>query len=84
MNNILSGDKTTIGDAVRSTAETVQEAGQQATSAISEATKSMCSFSMKARDNLTRTVEAQPVASVVLAAALGLMAGLFLSRSSRR
>jgi len=69
-----------FGEATRATGEALQDASRKATAAVSDLGKSAYDVGTKARDEMSRQVEAQPMMAVLVAASLGLLTGLLLAR----
>jgi ElaB/YqjD/DUF883 family membrane-anchored ribosome-binding protein len=70
-----------FGDAARSAADAVLAAGRKASSVMSDLTDDARDTGAFTRDQFVSQVREQPMAAVLIAAALGLIAGLFLSRN---
>ena len=80
MSGSLSEETHKIGEAIRATADSVRDAGSKASESVTQASADMCRTTTAARDSLSRCVESQPLASVAVAAALGLVTGLLMFR----
>ena len=69
----------TFGDAARATADALRVAGRKASAVMSDLKEEALDTGTKTREQVASRVQAQPMTSVLIAAALGLIAGLFLS-----
>jgi ElaB/YqjD/DUF883 family membrane-anchored ribosome-binding protein len=70
----------TFSDAARATADAFRVAGRKASTVMADITEEARGTGVKTRDQVASTVQAQPMTSILVAAALGLVAGLLLSR----
>jgi len=70
----------TFGGAARATADALRVAGRKASSVMADLSEEARDTGAKTRDQVVNQVQAQPMTSVLIAAAVGLLAGLFLSR----
>jgi len=70
----------TFADAARATADALRVAGRKASAVMADLTEEARDTGMKTRDQVATKVRAQPMMAVLVAAALGLVAGLLLTR----
>jgi ElaB/YqjD/DUF883 family membrane-anchored ribosome-binding protein len=70
----------TFADAARATGDALRVAGRKAASVMADLTEEARDTGAKTRDQVSSRVQAQPMTSIVVAAALGLVAGLLMSR----
>lgn len=68
-----------FSDAARATADALRVAGRKASAVISDFTDEARDTGMKTRDQVASRVQAQPMTSILIAGAVGLIVGLFLS-----
>jgi ElaB/YqjD/DUF883 family membrane-anchored ribosome-binding protein len=69
-----------FADAARATADALRVAGRKASAVMSDLTEEARDTGMKTRDQMVSKVQAQPMTAILVAAALGLVAGLLLTR----
>jgi ElaB/YqjD/DUF883 family membrane-anchored ribosome-binding protein len=69
-----------FADAARATADALRVAGRKASAVMSDLSEEARDTGMKTRDQMVSTVQAQPMTAILVAAALGLVAGLLLTR----
>ena len=69
-----------FGDAARATADALRVAGRKASAVMTEFGEEARDAGVKTRDEVVTRVQAQPLTSVLVAAALGFIAGLMLPR----
>jgi ElaB/YqjD/DUF883 family membrane-anchored ribosome-binding protein len=69
-----------IDDAARATGEAFRRASRKASAVVSEFGGQALDTGTTKRDQLASHVQTQPVTSIVIAAALGLVAGLLFAR----
>jgi len=70
----------TFSDAARATVDALRVAGRKASSVVADLTEEARDTGVKTRDQVATKVRAQPMTAVLIAAALGLVAGLLLTR----
>jgi ElaB/YqjD/DUF883 family membrane-anchored ribosome-binding protein len=69
-----------FADAARATADALRVAGRKASAVMSDLTEEARGTGVKTREQVVSKVQAQPMTAVLVAAALGLVAGLLLTR----
>ena len=67
-------------DAARATADALRIAGRRASAVMSDLKDEARDTGMKTREQVASRVQEQPMTSILIAAAVGLIAGLLLSR----
>jgi ElaB/YqjD/DUF883 family membrane-anchored ribosome-binding protein len=70
----------TFSDAARATADALRVAGRKASAVMSDFKDEARDTGVKTREQVASRVQAQPMTSILVAAALGLVAGLLISR----
>ncbi len=70
----------TFGDAARAAAGALRVAGRKASAVMADLTDEARDTGQKTREQMVSRVQAQPLASMLIAAGFGLIAGMFLSR----
>lgn len=80
-----SGVVPAFGDAARAAADALRVAGRKASAVMADLTDEargtdMIRRGVETRGQMVNRVQAQPLASVLIAAGIGLIAGMFLSR----
>ncbi len=73
-----------FADAARATADALRVAGRKASAMMADLSEEARDTGAKTRDQVASKVQAQPMTSILIAAALGLVAGLLMSTSTRR
>jgi ElaB/YqjD/DUF883 family membrane-anchored ribosome-binding protein len=69
-----------FADAARATTDALRVAGRKASGVMADLTEEARETGMKTREQLVSTVQSQPMTSILVAAGLGLVAGLLLTR----
>ena len=66
--------------AINATSEALKDASRKASVTMNEFAEAASATGAKAREQVSRQVEEQPVASLLMAAAMGLVVGVLLTR----
>ncbi len=66
--------------AIHATSEALKDAGRKAAVTMNDLAEAASATGAKAREHVSRQVEEQPVASLLMAAAMGLVVGVLLTR----
>ena len=69
-----------FSDAARATADALRVAGRKASAMMADLTDEARDTGMRTREQVASRVQAQPMTAILIAAAIGLVAGMFMSR----
>jgi ElaB/YqjD/DUF883 family membrane-anchored ribosome-binding protein len=69
-----------LNETTRAARDALRESGRKASAIINDLGNQACDTGARTRDQIVRQVESQPLTSVLLAAGIGLLAGVLLSR----
>jgi ElaB/YqjD/DUF883 family membrane-anchored ribosome-binding protein len=69
-----------LRESARATTDALRDAYRGATAAMSDLSEEACQIGSRTSAQISRQVEAQPMTSVLVAASIGLIAGVLLAR----